>query len=246
MIITIDGKQYSVNPGEMIKDAAERNGIEIPSLCHHSALAGQACCRLCIVEVEENNSRKIVVSCVYPVKEGLVVYSTSEKIKRLRKNILTLIGVRAPKAEGILAEYCTLYNVEPQEERFNADKEEKCILCGLCVKACETVGASAISTMQRGIHKVVSTAFGKPSKDCIGCAACAGVCPAKAISVKESYETREIWGQVFELVVCQSCGKPFATKEMINWLNKKGVANAIYCTKCQRKEAVLPFSIKLQ
>ena len=53
MIITIDGKQCSCENGEFLLQVARRNGIYIPTLCHHEALPGQGCCRVCIVEVDE-------------------------------------------------------------------------------------------------------------------------------------------------------------------------------------------------
>ena len=77
MKIIIDGKTCEAQAGQYILEIASQNGIEIPALCHHDALPGQACCRLCIVEIEKDSWRSVVVSCVYPVKEVTNSYDIS-------------------------------------------------------------------------------------------------------------------------------------------------------------------------
>jgi NADH dehydrogenase/NADH:ubiquinone oxidoreductase subunit G len=70
MKIIIDGKICAAEPGQFLLEAARRNGIDIPSLCHHDALPGRGCCRLCIVELEDPaGNRSVDISCIYPVQE---------------------------------------------------------------------------------------------------------------------------------------------------------------------------------
>ncbi|MDR1701238.1 MAG: (2Fe-2S)-binding protein [Sporomusaceae bacterium] len=236
MKITINGKTCAAESGQFILAAARQNGIEIPSLCHHDALLGQACCRLCLVEVESGDGKsEVVASCVYPVREALKVTTNSERIKRLRRGILTLLLERAPQAGGDLAAYCREYGVT-KDVVFSETTDEKCILCGLCVKACEELGNSAIQTALRGVQKTVATPFNEPSPDCIGCAACARVCPSEAIKVSEKGGKRAIWGKTFELVKCAACGKPFATRQELEWLQKKILpveTSLAYCPQCR-------------
>ncbi|MCL2068042.1 MAG: 2Fe-2S iron-sulfur cluster-binding protein [Treponema sp.] len=242
MKIIIDGKTCEAEAGQFLREVARQNGIEIPSLCHHSALPGQACCRLCIVEVEDpGGARSVVVSCVYPVKESITVHTRSEKIIRLRRDILALLKERAPAFEGTLAEYCSEYGVSGCNLRFNVKKDEKCILCGLCVKACEEMGTSAIQTVMRGIHKLVSTPFNEPSSVCIGCASCARVCPADAIEWSNDGDKRAIWGKTFTLLKCASCREPYATEDELKWLKGRLIdteLNLEYCPKCRGRASL--------
>lgn len=236
MIITIDGVKCEAEKGEMLVQIARRNGISIPTLCHSDALPGLGSCRLCMVEVIDRGRKNIVASCIYPVRGEIEVFTHSEKIRSIRKNLLMLLYARAPQDETI-NNLRKEYGV-PDNIRFSGKNEEHCILCGLCVKACEELGSSAISTVNRGVTKKVSTPYDEPSSQCIGCGACASVCPTDAIRIEESEDTRTIWNKTFELIKCEKCGKPFATKEQLQYINKElGVEpEEILCEKCKKTE----------
>jgi NADH dehydrogenase/NADH:ubiquinone oxidoreductase subunit G len=242
--LTIDGIQCEAEPGEYLLSVAKRYGIEIPTLCHHDALPGQASCRLCVVEVIERGRSNVVVSCVYPAADGIEVLTKTEKIKRLRSNILCMLMERAP-ANNCLDALCLEYGVK-LNERFLLDRAEKCVLCGLCAKACALLGMSAITTAMRGTFKKVTTPFGEPSSKCIGCSSCFRVCPSGAIELSEANGKRQIWGKEFDLLKCAECGTVFATPEEIEHLTKKGVVFAgseNLCAECRKKAAVLELPI---
>jgi NADH dehydrogenase/NADH:ubiquinone oxidoreductase subunit G len=247
MYIVIDGSPYSAEPGETILSVAQRNGIEIPTLCHHEALWGQACCRLCLVEAEAGSESTIVVSCTYPVTDKMQFHTHSEKVMRLRKNILSLLIEEAPEAEGKLKQYCEDYGVTGYGLRFTNQLDEKCILCGLCVQACEELGNCAIQTTMRGIDKIVAPPFDEPPEDCIGCAACSRVCPTGKIISEDSYDPqtkqykRTIWQKHFELKSCAACNKPFATVDELQWLRSKLIdceLNLDYCPQCRKTASI--------
>jgi NADH dehydrogenase/NADH:ubiquinone oxidoreductase subunit G len=246
MHVIIDGLSCSAEAGEFVKAVADRNGIAIPSLCHHLALPGLAACRLCVVEAKKAGGKppQVVSSCVYPVSVGLEVTTNSERIQRLRKTILKLLISRAPMAEGRLIQYCQEYGVSEGFAAFNSEaceEGEKCILCGLCVKACDELGNSAIATVMRGVDKQVQPAFDEASPDCIGCASCAKVCPTKSIVWSEDREHRVIWDKTFKLERCPSCGRPFATTEELEWLSARNIGsdiNVSICPSCRSREAV--------
>ena len=246
MRIFIDDMPFEATPDQFIIDVAQQNGIEIPQLCHHDALWGQACCRLCVVEaIDARDKHSIVVSCTYPVKDGLKVYTKTEKIVQLRRMILALLKEQAPEAQGKLPEYCREYNVADYGLQFNKDKDEKCILCGLCSKACEELGSCAIQTTMRGIDKVVAPPFNEPPETCIGCAACSRVCPTNAIECIDVHaydqDTRTIWGKTFVLQRCAACGKPYATQEELEWLKGKLLdteLNLSYCPACRGRVSI--------
>lgn len=213
MTITINGIPCQCEKGEYLLQVARRNGIEIPTLCHHDAIAGQGCCRLCIVEVVERGRGRIVVSCVFPVQRECEVFTDSEKVRRQRGMILRLLEKRAPDSPEIKA-LCEKYGA-PEIDRFVRAEGGKCVLCGLCAKACGELSVGAISTVNRGVTKEIATPYHEPSDLRIGCGSCAHVCPTGAIEITETAETRTIWGRTFRLVRCAHCRQVIGTEEEI-------------------------------
>jgi NADH dehydrogenase/NADH:ubiquinone oxidoreductase subunit G len=233
MKVIIDGLACEAESGEYLLQIAKRNHINIPTLCHEEALAGLATCRICIVEVmdakrtevegdgqtERSEKRKIVTACVYPVVTEIEVITNSEKLRDMRKAILTLLMARAPESDaiGMLAKE---YGVEHNHQWLTKD-DEKCILCGLCVAACDKMGTGAIATINRGITRKVSTPFEEPAESCIGCCSCASVCPSGAIPFTDLHRKRTIWNKEFDLVSCSWCGEIIGTKEQLDYVGKR-------------------------
>lgn len=242
MFITINGRDCEAREGDTVLQAARRNSIAIPALCHHDALPGQACCRLCLVELIGERGSSLVVACAYPVAPGIRVVTESPEIAAHRRTVLTMLLEGAPEAAG-LSELCLEYGVA-LDPRFCSDDGNKCILCGLCVRACQELGAGAISATSRGVDKKISAPFGQPPGDCVGCGACARVCPSDAIDITEQGHKQQIWGKSFDLVACEGCGRPVATQEELALLSKRGIAPegpGVLCPRCRRKVAVSGF-----
>ena len=101
ILLQIDGKEVGASEGMTVLEAAQSAGISIPTLCHHEKLEPFGACRICIVEVEVRGWSRLVVSCVYPVENNLIVRTRSEKIDRIRKSILELLLAHAPDAPDL-------------------------------------------------------------------------------------------------------------------------------------------------
>lgn len=243
MIIKIDGKNCECEKGEFLLQVAKRNGIYIPTLCHHDSLPGQAACRVCLVEViESNGASQVVASCVFPIDHEIEVNTQSPRVYRERAMVLALLKLRAPESDTIAA-MAKYYDAPDLSSRLKISEPGKCIMCGLCVKACTELSVGAISTVNRGVTKMIATPYHEPSTVCVGCKSCAGVCPTGAIEVTEDNECRTIWGRTFELVHCARCGAVIGTKEEIETSAKRaGHEPETLCAECRKKAIAETFA----
>jgi len=178
ILLTIDGKEVRAKQDMTLLEAARSAGISIPTLCHHDKLEPYGGCRLCIVEVESRGSKRMVVSCVYPVEKNIIVTTRSEKIDRIRKMILELQLAHAPDSfvlQDLAKEYGADRNRFEKEPSF-------CIHCGLCVRYCaEVKKKNAVGFVDRGIRKEISFIPEIASKECWNCKECFPLCPTEAL-----------------------------------------------------------------
>ncbi len=174
ILLQIDGQEVKAKEGITLLEAARQEGIYIPTLCHHEKLEPFGGCRICIVEVEENGWTKLVVSCVFPVSENIIVRTRSEKVDRIRKTILELLLAHAPDAPD-LAKLAKEYGAD--RNRYEKDASF-CIHCGLCVRYCaEVAGKNALGFVDRGINKEISFIPEIAAKECHDCKQCFPLCP---------------------------------------------------------------------
>ncbi len=211
MQIFINGKRLGAEPGETILAVARRSGIEIPTLCHHDALEPVGACRLCMVEVGHpswGDRKNMVSACIYPVEPDLQVVTDNEDVRRQRQTVLELLAARCPESE-VIRDLCERHGATPRYEEWTDGS--KCIMCTLCVRACEAMGCHAISAVNRGTLKEVSPPFHGNPDACVGCGSCFAICPTGHITMRDTATAREIWGRTFEFVLCESCGRPVIT-----------------------------------
>ncbi len=172
--VTIDGAIIRAPKGLSILDAALDHGICIPHLCRVPAISDLGACRLCIVEHIQNGRSKVTTSCTLVVKEGMVIHSNTEKIKRLRRNIAELLVAEAPNSRAVqdVAMRCGV-----KEVRYPF-RNNNCILCGRCVRICTgRLGEKAIGFVGRGMDRRVVAPFDLKSKLCRECGWCSDLCP---------------------------------------------------------------------
>jgi predicted molibdopterin-dependent oxidoreductase YjgC len=221
---TIDGKTIVAEEGESLLKVALAHGFDIPYLCYHPAVTPYGACRMCLVEVtSESHGRKrtkLTTSCNFPVMPGIEVVTDSERIMENRKGVVELLLARAPDAERIQA-LAEQYGVK---EQAYTPSNQDCIVCGLCVQVCRDVmGVEALGFINRGDQKDVAVPFADDSKECIGCASCASVCPTQCIEVIDEGLVRRLprWNAVHQLVRCRLCGQPVATAKHLAYLKDK-------------------------
>lgn len=234
--LKIDGKKVVVEEGTTLLKAALSLGVRIPTLCSSDALKPYGACRICVVEVENGGKTSIESSCVYPVSEGIEVNTKSLKVVSQRRLIIELLLARCPDVKIIqdLAKEYNVADIAPQWTRDN----DKCILCGLCVRAChEVVGARAIQFSGTGASRIVSSPFGRTAEDCVACGSCVFVCPTHVIE-KNDLKSRpkgasaasEVDGPVREIVnwkvsaplkICKKCNNPFAPVKQMEKIQKQ-------------------------
>ncbi|MBE0617018.1 MAG: (2Fe-2S)-binding protein [Proteobacteria bacterium] len=180
--LTINGQAVEAREGMTILQAAREVGIEIPTLCYLEELSGYGSCRMCLVEILKGRRSRTVVSCLYPVEEGLEVQTESEKIAHHRKLILELLAARWDRVDPALIKK---YGADP--ERFEKHTTY-CILCGLCVRHCaEVEGRNVLGFIGRGTERQVVVYPELAVQNCPECAKggempCLAVCPTGVIT----------------------------------------------------------------
>ena len=244
--VTIDGKTVHAREGAFVLEAARSAGVPIPTLCQHEALEPWGGCRLCLVDVTKegwDGWRKMVVSCQFPVEEGLIVETSTERVVETRRVVLDLLLARCPETP-LVQELAREHGIEKTSYQANPEPTD-CILCALCTRVCDHLGISAISTVDRGIGREVAPPFNEAPPDCIGCLACAEVCPTDCIPYQTSDRSRTIWGKTFEMERCPTCGRAHVTRDQAAFFAGRGGVPGEYfgsCDACKRKQMSTTFA----
>lgn len=212
MKLSINGRPIEASPGDTIYVAAKKAGIAIPALCTSDHLAPFGSCRMCLCEVEGQGGTP--ASCTTPVREGMVVHTESDRVRRLRKHLLELYlseqpsGDLAPEPLQRLAQSLGLRHVRYQQPATRAQTVDRsnpfflfdnavCISCARCVRACDDIqGTHALTMLHRGFESrptaggsaLTGESAGFASSNCVSCGACVKECPTGALIEKSVLE----------------------------------------------------------
>ncbi len=188
--IIIDGHMVQVDRETSVLHAARKAGIAVPTLCYHETLKPYGSCRLCVVEVVQNKQRRLVTSCNFPVETGMEVFTDTDRVRQVRRNIVELLLARCPEVPMIQT---MARRMGIETSKFKMKESKDCILCGLCVRFCEeVVGVMAIGLSNRGTEREVTTPFKAASDTCIGCGSCTYICPTGCIEMVQDENNNEM------------------------------------------------------
>ena len=216
--LTINNKKVTAMEGDTILEAAKKNNIMIPHFCYLEGVHQVGSCRICVLELE--GTKTMQASCMVQAREGMVVHTNTEKVKKARKLLYELMlsdhprdclscgrnqscefqklgelmGISELRFEGEMSK-TFLDNTSPSIVRDTS----KCILCRRCVTVCNQIqGVGILNVQNRGFKSVIGPAAELPlnSVNCTFCGQCTTVCPVGALQEKDS--TKAVWNALFD------------------------------------------------
>ena len=214
--LTINGIPVEVPAGSTVLEAAREAGVRIPTLCYLKDINEIGACRMCLVEVK--GARSLVTSCVYPVTEGMEVFTNTPAVQRSHKATLELLlsnhrkdCLSCPRSTDCeLQALCREYGVDEYKfGKFDLKPDvdassihlirdnSKCILCRRCVATCrKNQFVGGIGPNERGFDSHIGCSFDMPLAEtsCIHCGQCIAVCPTGALTERD--DTGKAWAAI--------------------------------------------------
>ena len=226
--LSIDGATVHVASGSSLLHACRAAGVATPTLCYQETLTPVNACRLCVVELE--GSRPLVPACARTADDGMVVRTTTERVRISRRMVLELLassvdlGRAGAELHGWIEEYgadvhrfagATVAQPAKVHDGLFVRDYAACVLCYKCVEACgvDHQNTFAIAVAGRGFDAHISTEFDTalPDSACVYCGNCIAVCPTGALVPRTEWDLRQAgeWrpeSQTVTTTVCPYCG----------------------------------------
>lgn len=223
--LTIDGKTIEAEEGITLLEAARREGLSIPTLCHDQRLSPYGACRICMVESKQDN--RLLAACSTPVEEGMDILTSSAAVRKARRKQLSLILLNhtmvcpSCEKEGQCDLQDLVYEYGVDDSAYPWDKAHypidalsplikrdpnKCILCGKCVRICgEYQQVGMLNVAGSGVDTSIEYTRGN-TFDCEFCGQCVAICPTGALTVK-TFDYVTNWWELDEVeTICPYCG----------------------------------------
>jgi len=223
---TINGKEIEFKPGTNLIEVARQGGIEIPYFCYHPGLSVVAQCRMCLVEIEK--MPKLQTGCSTPAADGMVVHTTSPKVKEAQKSTMEFLLINHPldcpicdKAgecdlQDLSFKYGSAYMRYTEERREFQDDDmgpvikkdmNRCIHCTRCIRfADEVAGIREVVAIQRGNHTAITTVDNKPLQTAYA-GNYADICPTGSLTLKDFRFRKRVWYLKKTDTVCEGCSR---------------------------------------
>ena len=222
--LTIDGKEIEAEQGSTILEAALENGIDIPYFCYHKDIGKKGSCRICLVEIEK--IPKLQISCMTEVKDGMKIYTNSEKVINAREAVMEFLLINHPldcpvcdkAGECMLQDYSFQYG--KGYSRFHEVKKKppykdlgetiflhttRCILCDRCVRFLrDVVGTGELFVLNRGSKSQIAAFPGRPISNNMS-GNLADICPVGALVTKEFLHKTRVWNLKNTESICNRC-----------------------------------------
>jgi NADH-quinone oxidoreductase subunit G len=182
--IVVDGIEVKTTDGAMLADAAKQGDVEIPVFCYEPKLGGPVgACRMCLVEVE--GIPKLQTACSTPVRDGMVVYTRTDRVIEAQNAVVEFLLVNHPLDCPVCDKggECPLQDIAmgwgPGKSRVVDPKRhfrkpvplsplvridrERCILCYRCVRFSQEVAEDEqLQLLERGASSYVGTFDDRP------------------------------------------------------------------------------------
>jgi NADH-quinone oxidoreductase subunit G len=224
---TIDGKEVVVKPGTNMIEAAKLVGSEIPYYCYHPRLSIAANCRICLIEA--SNAPKLVPACQTPMAEGVVIKTTTPKVKEQQRAVMEFLLLNHPvdcsicdqAGECKLQDYYMKYDYRPS--RLEGGKilknkrkvlgprvvldQERCIMCTRCVRVMNEVAKEPqLGVFGRGSHERIDV-FPGSELDSNYSLNTVDVCPVGALLSRDFRFKARAWFLSATPSVCTGCSR---------------------------------------
>ncbi len=207
--LTIDNIAVEVENGATILEAARKANVHIPTLCYFKELNEIGACRICVVEIKDND--RLVSACNTKAEDGMVVFTNSPRVREARNVNIKLIlsehdchcttcvrsgNCQLQKVANDLNIYTNEYEVRIERRKpdgaFPLVRDAgRCIKCMRCVQVCDKIQSLNIWEVQNtGSRTTVGVKNHKKlwDTDCSLCGQCITHCPTGALRERDDTE----------------------------------------------------------